>query len=236
MTTKMVNIPEIGQIKLVKNRMARSLRISLGAEGVIKVTIPQWMPFRVGLEYAISKKDWIFENHEPLQPLQHGMQIGKQHQLYMSQDHTKTKISSRAGSSMLHISYPPTLSWNSTEVQTAAKKLAIRALKKQAEDLLPPRLEMLAEEHGFAYSDVSVRQLKARWGSCNNKKQIVLNIFLLQLPWALIDYVLLHELVHTKALHHGTDFWDIFENVLPGAKQRRKDLKGYSPTLSAIQY
>ena len=53
----------------------------------------------------------------------------------------------------------------------------------------------------------------------------------MQLPWALIDYVLLHELSHTKALHHGPDFWKVFEAVLPGAKQRRKELKDFKPAI-----
>lgn len=231
MTTKTVRLPDIGQVLLVKNRMAKSLKISLGADGVIKVTIPPWVPFHVGLEYVHTKKDWIVENHKPSQPLQHGMQIGKQHLLYINKDPSKTKISSRIGSSILHVSYPSSYLWDSPEVQDTARKLAIRALRKQADELLPPRLEMLAEEHGFEFASVSVRQLKSRWGSCNSKKEIVLNIYLMQLPWALIDYVLLHELVHTKAMHHGTDFWKIFEAVLPGARQRRKDLKDYNPKL-----
>lgn len=231
MATKTVLLPDIGEVVLTKNRQAKKIKISLGADGVIKVTIPPWVPFRIGLEYAVSKKDWIVENHRPSEPLQHGMQIGKQHVLYISPDPTKSKIATRIGSSILHVAYPRTYQWDNPVVQAAARKLAIRALRKQADELLPPRLEMLAQEHGFDFASVSVRQLKTRWGSCNSKKEIVLNIYLLQLPWALIDYVLLHELVHTKALHHGADFWRIFEAVLPGAKQRRKDLKDYSPKL-----
>lgn len=231
MTTKTVHIPEIGDVLLTKNRLAKGLKISLGADGLIKVTMPPWIPFGVGVEYVMSIKNWIIENHRKSQPLQHGIQIGKQHLLYISKDPTKSRITTRVGSSILHVAYPNNYQWDSAEVQTAARKLAIRALRKQADELLPPRLQMLAEEHGFVYAGVSVRQLKTRWGSCNSKKEIVLNIFLLQLPWALIDYVLLHELVHTKALHHGADFWKIFDTVLPGAKQRRKDLKEYHPKL-----
>ena len=51
------------------------------------------------------------------------------------------------------------------------------------------------------------------------------------LPWDLIDYVIMHELSHTKALHHGSDFWKVFESVMPDAKKRRKEMKNYKPAL-----
>jgi predicted metal-dependent hydrolase len=53
----------------------------------------------------------------------------------------------------------------------------------------------------------------------------------MQLPWDLIDYVLLHELVHTEHLHHGAGFWQRFDQVLPGAKQKRKALRAYKPSV-----
>ena len=90
-------------------------------------------------------------------------------------------------------------------------------------------LQQLADQYGFAYNSVSMKQLKARWGSCSHKRDITLNIFLMQLPWQLIDYVLVHELVHTKVLHHGQDFWTSFAACLPDAKKRRSELRAYHP-------
>src|SRR5690606_36436720 len=92
-------------------------------------------------------------------------------------------------------------------VQKAAQAAAIRALRKEAETLLPQRLRTLAEQTGFTYNSVAVKQPKSRWGSCSHQKHITLNLFLMQLPWRLIDYVLLHELTHTKVMRHGPPFW-----------------------------
>ncbi len=231
MAVKTVSVPELGEIRLIKNSRSRSVKISLGGNGVVSVSLPPWMPYQAAIQFVLSKKEWILENKPHAELLEHGMNIGKQHTLYMRQDSYKKSVSTQLGNSLLTVTYPSELQWDSPEVQVATRTAAQKALKKQAEALLPDRLQQLAEEHDFTYASVSIRQLKARWGSCNSKQEIVLNYYLMQLPWALIDYVLLHELTHTKALHHGADFWAIFENILPGAKQRRNDLKDYRPAI-----
>jgi len=114
---------------------------------------------------------------------------------------------------------------NKPKIKPALKK----PIKEDAEAYLKPRLSELAQLHGYSYNKVSFRYLKSRWGSCNAKKEITLNIMLMHLPHKLIDHVLVHELVHTKILKHGPDFWHEFENVLPNAKHQRKLLNKQHP-------
>ena len=72
-----------------------------------------------------------------------------------------------------------------------------------------------------------------RWGSCDSKRNIVLNLYLMELPWELIDYVLFHELTHTEVLRHGPDFWSAMKRVLPDVQRRRKAIKSYRPVVGA---
>lgn len=116
-------------------------------------------------------------------------------------------------------------------VQKAAQTASIRALKKEAGQLLPQRLRTLAMQTGFTYKSVGVKQLKSRWGSCTHQKEITLNLFLMQLPWRLIDYVLLHELTHTKVMRHGPPFWKELEKHVPRAKQLSKEIANHHPVL-----
>jgi predicted metal-dependent hydrolase len=116
-------------------------------------------------------------------------------------------------------------------VQNAARKASIRALRKEAEVLLPQRLQTLAQQTGLGYASVTVKQLKSRWGSCSADKDITLNLFLMQLPWHLIDYVLIHELTHTKVMRHGPPFWAEMESHLAGAKALRKEISKQQPIL-----
>ena len=80
-------------------------------------------------------------------------------------------------------------------------------LRREAEEMLLPRLEQYAAMHGFRYAAVRFRYQRTRWGSCSAKGNINLNVGLVFLPEPLIRYVLLHELCHTVALDHSDRFW-----------------------------
>lgn len=230
---KTVTIPEIGEVQLIKHAQSRSIRMSITSGGVIKVTMPRWAPYQAGLAFVNSKKSWIQANLQPVDIIKDGTPIGKFHHLYFKPSNEVASISTRQKGSELRVTYPAAKRSTDTAVQKAATKIAVKALREQAERLLPGRLRDLATKHDFEFKSVSVRQLKARWGSCNSKQEITLNLFLMQLPWDLIDYVLLHELTHTQHLHHGADFWQRFEQALPGAKQRRKQLHAHKPQINA---
>jgi predicted metal-dependent hydrolase len=237
MSTKQVIIPDIGTITMYKRRGNRSLRLSIGADGGIRVSLPYWLPYKAGEQFVQSKAPWIAANR--VQPtgsmLRPGHAIGKAHRLYFDQREGITRIIAKVAANEVRISYPPSYSQEHSEVQSAAQKASIRALRKEAEVLLPQRLEALAAQTGLHYTSVSIKQLKSRWGSCNSRKEITLNLFLMQLPWHLIDYVLVHELAHTKVMRHGAPFWKEVERHLPHAKDLRKQMSAHQPILSPIE-
>lgn len=94
----------------------------------------------------------------------------------------------------------------------------------QARRILTGRLEELSAAYGFSTAGVSIRNQKTRWGSCSAGNRINLNIQLVVLPAELRDYVLLHELVHTRTKHHGPEFWAELEGYVSGARNLRKKL------------
>ena len=226
---KTVSIPDIGEVQLVKNSRSRSIKMTIDRNSTVKVTIPSWAPYKAGELFVLSKQEWIKEHIQPKTLLKHGDPIGKFHHLYFRSDETVKTVTSRQKGSTLWVTHPHTLKHTHETVQASARKISMKALRVQAQNTLPQRLTQLAKKHGFEFSSVSVRQLKARWGSCSSKQEITLNFFLMQLPWELIDYVLLHELTHTKAMHHGPEFWKIFDQALPNAKSYRKQLHAYAP-------
>lgn len=88
----------------------------------------------------------------------------------------------------------------------------------QARRVLVARLAQLAQQHGFAYNRVFVRNQRTRWGSCSRQNNINLNINLVRLPAALRDYTIVHELVHTRVKNHGPLFWAELARIIPDAK------------------
>jgi predicted metal-dependent hydrolase len=235
MAVKHVEIAGIGTVSIYKRRGASSLRLSVIGAGKVRVTIPAWASFSAGLKYAQNQAEWIHQHQPAVAPsLASGYRVGKSHQLLFMRTPSVSKPSKRVSQATIIIKFPPSLSQDSPAVQALAAKASIEALRDQAETLLPDRLHALAKEHGCSYYGVQVRKLKGRWGSCSSKKLIVLNLFLMQLPWELIDYVLLHELTHTTHMNHGSEFWDLLLSYEPHARVLRKKIKTHQPLLQPL--
>lgn len=99
----------------------------------------------------------------------------------------------------------------------------------QARRLLVERLGELARKHDFQYNKVFVKNQKTLWGSCSAVNNINLNVNLVRLPEALRDYVILHELVHTRHKNHGGEFWRSLNRFVGDGKKLQRQLRRYHP-------
>ena len=99
--------------------------------------------------------------------------------------------------------------------------------KKKADTFLRHRLQELAEKHGLEYNRVTIREQRSRWGSCSHRNTISLNRRLIVLPPELRDYVILHELVHTRVHNHSARFWAELQQHLPAARKHAARLRDY---------
>ena len=99
--------------------------------------------------------------------------------------------------------------------------------KTQAKKQIIGRLNRLARQYGFAYTKVTIRNQRTRWGSCSAKGNINLNIKLVALPPEISDYVLLHELVHTRIHNHGRRFWKELDKYVGNGKELARGLVEY---------
>lgn len=116
------------------------------------------------------------------------------------------------------------------EKQAAFKELSpseIKALKQQAAEILPCRVKFFEQLTGLKANAVKITSAKTRFGSCSGKNNICFSYILMQYPEQAIDYVVLHELAHTRHHNHGPKFWALVEKYMPDYKQRRQMLKKY---------
>lgn len=93
------------------------------------------------------------------------------------------------------------------------------------------RTRHLADTHSFTINKITIRKQKTLWGSCSGRNNISLNINLAKLPQELIDYVIIHELVHTIHKNHSNRFWNCVAEYMPEYKAHDKNLKKYSVLL-----
>lgn len=88
-------------------------------------------------------------------------------------------------------------------------------LTDTARATLEPKLRALAAERGFEVSAVQLRRQHTRWGSCSRAGSISLNVCLLFQTTAVVRYLMLHELCHTREMNHSGQFWRLVEAEEP---------------------
>ena len=103
-----------------------------------------------------------------------------------------------------------------------------RELRNRAKRELPGRLLELAARHALTVTRVSVRNQRWRWGSCSRNGHICLNWRLVQMPDAVRDYVMIHELMHLRRMDHSPKFWKLVESACPTFQTSRAYLRSLS--------
>lgn len=124
---------------------------------------------------------------------------------------------------------PRNVDFSLPEVQRLVRNAIIRAMKKNAQEYLPSLLSALSEQYHLPFKRVKITGSKGRWGSCSGTGSINLSCYLMLLPPHLMDYVLLHELSHTKEMNHGPRFWELLDSMTGGrARALRAELRRFN--------
>jgi len=167
-------------------------------------------------------------NAHPTIQIIDGLQVGKSHIMLVRQGDTN---SARRRGLRIHVTLRSDDARSDPALQKEVRTAVLAALRKEAKHHLPHRIQHLATLHGFKYSSLRFTHASSRWGSCNSQQAISLNIALMNLPFELIDYVLVHELAHTVQLNHSKEFWNEVAKAVPEYKQLRKQLKSHNPAI-----
>ncbi|MCA9348098.1 DUF45 domain-containing protein [Candidatus Saccharibacteria bacterium] len=235
MATKKFDIPNIGEVAFVKRQASKNIRLSYTNKGELRVSLPLFATYKMGISFVLQNVDWI-NQHRPTANLllQDGDRIGKAHRIFVSKSPSASRPSTRVTATKINLTMPTGQAITDNVIQVCLEKAAHKALHKEASILLPQRLASLAQEFNFSYQSVDVKRLTSRWGSCNQLQQITLNTYLMQTPWHLIDYVILHELTHTEHMDHSASFWQKLESTRPNARALRKELKQYKTAITTV--
>ncbi len=97
--------------------------------------------------------------------------------------------------------------------------------KDIAKQIIIDRVVVLANRFDFSYGRIFIKNQKTIWGSCSSKNNLNFNYKIASLPKDLMDYVILHELVHTKVKNHSELFWNTLDKYIKNSKSLRKELK-----------
>lgn len=222
---------ELGKITIRRSSRSKHITMRLAPDGTLRVSAPMYSPlFLIKRAIATSRDDLqkLLISQRPMLQYQDGDFVGKSHTIVVREG---AKIDVTREGLRIIVTKPSSLALNSSEIQLLLRNQIIAALRREAKGYLPKRLKYLADQHGFTYERVRFSHASGRWGSCSSTGTISLNIALMKLPFELIDYVLIHELSHTKQMNHSPLFWKIVGTYDPRYRLHRAALKQEVPTI-----
>lgn len=233
--TKQFTDPEFGDITVTYRAGTRSIRVSVGTDGRLQASVPKYTPLiaiKAMINTSRGKLRSLFQHHiTPTQQYLNGQQIGKSHRLTVVPALSAKKPDARIQGQNIMLRLPPHEQLESSEVQRLVRDKVIEALRIEAKAYLPRRLKELAARGGYAYERVRFSHAGTRWGSRSSTGTISLNIALMKLPDPLIDYVICHELAHTRHMNHSAEFWAEVATLDPLYKAHRKLIKMEHPII-----
>ena len=116
-------------------------------------------------------------------------------------------------------------------VSKHAKEIFERWYREQARTIISERVNLFANGYGFQHKAIKITAATTRWGSCSVNGSLNFSWRLILAPLTQVDYVIVHELVHTIHHNHSERFWAKVKDIMPDFKERQKWLRKHGPQL-----
>lgn len=253
--TKALNIgEELIPYSLYESAVARNIWLKVGIGGKIEVTKPWHVSIYKVEEFLKSKIIWIRKKIKKYQKLgeksyfynfvdgEHINLFGKKYKIKLATDvrgrenYTLTGVESILRATPMAIGGVEKfiqIDDTAALINIYAPNYSMKPLKTKFENFLKSQIKKyifeetrnIASQNNFQYNKIAIRSQKTRWGSCSKNKNLNFNWRLVFFPREVINYVILHELAHTKELNHSKNFWHLIAQICPEYKNYIKQLK-----------
>jgi predicted metal-dependent hydrolase len=198
---------EVAPLKLVKDRRAKCMRLSMNDRSRgFRLTLPRWVSAKEGLSFVAERQALLEKWWQALpapQRLEAGASIlwcGTSH-IVLHDPAGGRRV--RVEGQTIYVGGPPEL----------LKARLLRWMRAQAKVDLTVRTLAMAELHHLRVSKITVRDMRARWGSCTSSGRISLCWRLILAPDNVRTYVVAHELAHLRHMDHSPAFWREVERL-----------------------
>ncbi|MFZ9037293.1 MAG: M48 family metallopeptidase [Gammaproteobacteria bacterium] len=210
--------------RLRVSRRARYAKLQIKPYGGLEVVIPTRFP-RAHVPFLVAKHaDWARRQLDKQARLRQSIRP-PQH-LALAYDNSSTPVIYPNQSLAFNYDLFSESPLERIVIESDSQPQQIRELRawirQRARALLPQRLDEISRRTGLDFRRVTIRSQKTRWGSCSSRGHISLNDQLLFLPASTVDYLMIHELCHTRHLNHSHQFWQLVESRCPDYRSHEK--------------
>lgn len=205
---------------------SRKLTIKIDHDGQVIVTAPKFVPKYKVAEFVESARGWI----ESQMQAQRGKPtlLSATSCYYFGKEYT-VKVSARADGTVT-VARDVLIAAPLITSHKSLLALLNSWLKNRAVEYITKRVYELSERMELPFAGLAFKQQKTRWGSCSSQKNLNFNWKLIHAPKEVIDYVIIHELAHTREMNHGRKFWDLVARFDPDHAIHRRWLTRFGST------
>ena len=222
-------------ITFYRSKKAKNINISIRPFKGVRVAVPRLASFRQAKQFVVLRKHWIEKHAAQMKQFEDRQTVFNWDTQFKTKYRTLNLIKSKIDvisynytENQIVVQIPESESILNSDVQDFIVNAIEKTYRLEAKAYLPNRVEKLAKTYDLVYKKVKINNAKTRWGSCSSENNINLSLQLMRLPDYLIDYVILHELAHTKVKNHSTQFWYFLDALTENkAKKLDKELKSY---------
>lgn len=228
MPEQVVHLTEIGKVTFSRNRRSKNIKLSVKPDKSVRVSFPYYVSKKKVLRFLLENQAWIRQQqtkmHDRKTRVTEGTEIKSKIYTIKFGVGPVNRVSKNGRAITIRVP-----DFDAEESQAYIEHCLTEVYRFEAKQLLPIRLKVLAGKYGFSYQKVTIRNNRNNWGSCSSKNNISLNLQMMKLPDHLIDYILLHELVHTEIKNHSPAFWKRLDEVSDKrAKELAREVRKFS--------
>jgi len=215
---------------------ARRVRLEVRQQTGLTVIVPRSYGIEQIPGLLKSKERWISRNLQrfsnshslsALKELKYGDTVP-----YLGQDLELVKQENHHGESVVLLGN--TLAIKPDLFNNGLLELALEQwYRAEAANLIKDGADRLSSQMGISYKRLVIRGQKTRWGSCSRKKNLSFNWKLIMAPEPVVEYVIIHELIHLKEMNHSKGFWELVAQYCLGWQEHKKWLKQHEADLAA---
>jgi predicted metal-dependent hydrolase len=224
------SIQNLSNVQIIRsNRKSFSLEVKVGGQLVVRA--PKQATDKDVRAVLNQKAEWIdrtrvklkrkYPNFQPktFTPGEKFWYLGQQYPLKLTnRQHPLLELDSA-----FHLA---------RSAQDRAREVFIEWYREETRRITADLIQQYSQSHRFNPNRVRITSAMTRWGSCSGKNNLNFTYRLSMAPLSVIDYVVVHELVHLKVRNHSPDFWNVLAAIMPDYKEKRDWLKRHGALLS----
>jgi len=215
-------MPSVREYTLMRSPRARRVRITVENDGAVRVTLPRRAPLRAAEEAVRELAPWIERRRRALARAAAEVVRTPGTVPYLS---AELRLVPECGRTRVH------RRGDSLLVPAGDEAALERWYRRAARAEIALRLDAAVARAGTAYTKLTIRGQRTRWGSCSHAGAMSFNWRLLLAPEPVLDYVVEHEVCHLEVMDHSPRFWGLLESRVPDWRDHAAWLRRYGSTL-----